>query len=93
MQTYNVNFRTKAIDWHPLLPNIQYMQVVLTEVPSVLDLYLFDVMSPGGGNLSKGYEILAQDSTHKGRVRHYVCLENYTYGFSDSLINRCMKEP
>ncbi|CAG8673951.1 9386_t:CDS:2, partial [Dentiscutata erythropus] len=47
--------------WHPLLPNIQCMQVPLTNVPSVLDLYAFDVVSSGGSTLGEGYEILPQD--------------------------------
>ena len=55
--------------WRPLLPNIQCMQVPLTNVPSVLDLYAFDVVSSGGSTLGEGYEILPQDRTNKGRVR------------------------
>ncbi|CAG8696051.1 22511_t:CDS:2, partial [Gigaspora rosea] len=56
-------------NWRPLILNVQCEQVLLTEVPSVLSLYPFDIISPGGGILSKGYEILAEDRTHKGRLR------------------------
>ncbi|CAG8461465.1 9879_t:CDS:10 [Dentiscutata heterogama] len=57
------------IIWRPLLPNIQCIQVPLTNVPSILDLYTFDVVSSGGGALNEGYEILPQDRTNKGRLR------------------------
>ena len=45
------------------------MQIPLTQVASVLELYTFDIMSLGGGKLGDGYEILPEDCTHKGRVR------------------------
>jgi len=45
------------------------MQVPLTEVPSVLDLYTFDTISVGGGKLGEGYEILSKDCMHKALVR------------------------
>ncbi|CAG8544458.1 1779_t:CDS:2 [Gigaspora rosea] len=57
------------VTWCSLLPNIQCMQVPLTNIPSVLDLYAFDVVSSGGSTLSEGYEILPQDRTNKGRLR------------------------
>ncbi|RIB13747.1 hypothetical protein C2G38_2040712 [Gigaspora rosea] len=41
------------VTWRPLLPNIQCMQVPLTNVPSVLDLYAFDVVSSGGSTFSE----------------------------------------
>ncbi|KAF0531641.1 hypothetical protein F8M41_011838 [Gigaspora margarita] len=54
-------------NWRPLILNVQCVQAPLTEVPSVLSLYPFDIISPGGSILSIGYEILAEDRTHKGR--------------------------
>ncbi|CAG8791060.1 20813_t:CDS:1, partial [Gigaspora rosea] len=53
--------------WHPLLPNLQYMQVPLTEVLSVLDLYTFDTISPGGSRLSDSYKILPEKCTNRCR--------------------------
>ncbi|CAG8780338.1 9862_t:CDS:2, partial [Gigaspora rosea] len=38
----------------------------LTKVPSVLDLYPFDTILSGGGNLSEGYTILSQDCADRG---------------------------
>lgn len=61
--------KTKSLIWRPLLPNIRCMQVPLTEVASVLNLYIFDIISLGGGKLGEGYEILPEDFTHKGRIR------------------------
>ncbi|RIB18925.1 hypothetical protein C2G38_2036498 [Gigaspora rosea] len=45
------------------------IQVPLTEVPSVIDLYTFDTVSSGGGSLSEGYTILSQDCTNNSRLR------------------------
>ncbi|CAG8747642.1 13817_t:CDS:2 [Gigaspora rosea] len=59
----NSTVKSKIV-WRPLLPNLQCIQVSLTEVPFVLDLYSFDTISSGGGNLSKGYTILFQDCTN-----------------------------
>ncbi|RIB09831.1 hypothetical protein C2G38_2207728 [Gigaspora rosea] len=64
----NSTVKSKIV-WRPLLPNLQCIQVSLTEVPFVLDLYSFDTISSGGGNLSKGYTILFQDCTNNGRLR------------------------
>lgn len=61
--------KTESVVWRPLLPNVRCMQVPLTEVASVLDLYTFDIISLGGGKLGGGYKILPEDCTHKGRVR------------------------
>ena len=65
----NINSKAKSIIWRPLLPNLRCMQVPLTEVASVLDLYTFDTMSLGGSKLCEGFEILPQDRTHKGWIR------------------------
>ncbi|RIB27570.1 hypothetical protein C2G38_2160189 [Gigaspora rosea] len=54
--------------WRPLLPNLQCMQVPLTKVPSVLDLYTFDTISPGGSRLGDGYQILSENCTNRCRV-------------------------
>lgn len=35
----------------------------------MLDLYSFDTISSGGGNLSEGYTILSQDCTDRGWLR------------------------
>ncbi|KAF0459944.1 hypothetical protein F8M41_000640 [Gigaspora margarita] len=43
------------------------MQVPFTDIPLVLDLCIFDIISSGGGTLSEGYEILSQDHTNKGQ--------------------------
>ncbi|CAG8780269.1 36437_t:CDS:1, partial [Racocetra persica] len=53
--------------WHPLLPNLQCIQVPLTEVSSVLDLYTLDTISPGGSRLGEDYEILPENCTNKCR--------------------------
>ncbi|CAG8455685.1 19517_t:CDS:2 [Dentiscutata erythropus] len=45
------------------------MQVPLTNIPLVLDLYTFDMVLSGGGTLGRGYEILSQDHTNKGWLR------------------------
>ncbi|RIB07441.1 hypothetical protein C2G38_2214449 [Gigaspora rosea] len=45
------------------------MQVPLTDIPSILDLCTFDIISSGTGTLGGGYEILSQDRTNKGRLR------------------------
>ncbi|KAF0363971.1 hypothetical protein F8M41_013910 [Gigaspora margarita] len=67
----NCNVKSSKLDiaWRPLLPNLQCIQVPLTEVPSVLDLYTFDITSPGGGKLSEDYKILPEDCTNRSRVR------------------------
>ncbi|RIB07415.1 hypothetical protein C2G38_2147582 [Gigaspora rosea] len=36
-----------SVVWRPLLSNLRCIQVPLTEVPSVLNLYTFDITSPG----------------------------------------------
>ncbi|KAG9302424.1 hypothetical protein G9A89_011474 [Geosiphon pyriformis] len=59
---------TKKAIWRPLLSTIRCIQVPLIEVPSVLDLYMFDTVSLGGGSLSNGYKILDHDCMHKKRV-------------------------
>ncbi|CAG8685393.1 8124_t:CDS:2, partial [Ambispora gerdemannii] len=64
-----IKSKAKSIVWQPLLPNIQCIQVSLTEMLSVLDLYMFDITLLGGDNLSKGYEILPKNCIYKGRVR------------------------
>ncbi|CAG8646658.1 5773_t:CDS:2 [Dentiscutata erythropus] len=56
------------IVWRPLLLNLRCIQVPLTQVPSVLDLYSFDTISSGGSNLGEGYTILSQDCTNRGRL-------------------------
>ncbi|CAG8544888.1 12250_t:CDS:2, partial [Ambispora gerdemannii] len=61
--------KTKSIVWRLLLPNVRCMQVPLTEVASVLDLYTFDIMSLGGGKLGDGYKILPENYTYKSRIR------------------------
>ncbi|CAG8444280.1 15873_t:CDS:2 [Gigaspora rosea] len=63
----NSTVKSKIV-WRPLLPNLRCIQVSLPEVPSVLDLYSFDTISSGGGNLSEGYTILSQDCTNNGRL-------------------------
>ncbi|CAG8791546.1 20327_t:CDS:2, partial [Gigaspora rosea] len=47
--------------WRPLLPNLQCIQVPLTKVPSVLDLYTFDTISSGGSRL--GEELMNNSKT------------------------------
>ncbi|KAF0411275.1 hypothetical protein F8M41_008210 [Gigaspora margarita] len=64
----NCNIKSSIV-WRPLLPNLRCMQVPLTEIPSVLDLYIFDITSPGGGKLCEGYEILPEDCINRSRVR------------------------
>ncbi|KAG9285737.1 hypothetical protein G9A89_003416 [Geosiphon pyriformis] len=63
------SFETKKAIWRPLLPTIRCIQVPLIQVPSVLDLYMFDTVSLGGGSLSNGYKILDHDCMHKKWVR------------------------
>ncbi|RIB30955.1 hypothetical protein C2G38_2151045 [Gigaspora rosea] len=63
----NSTIKSKIV-WHQLLPNLRCTQVPLTEVFSVLDLYPFDTISSGGGNLSEGYTILSQDCADRGRL-------------------------
>ncbi|CAG8505766.1 3692_t:CDS:2 [Racocetra persica] len=41
----------------------------LTEVPSVLDLYTFNMTSPRGNKLSKSYQILPKDCRNRNQVR------------------------
>ncbi|CAG8696157.1 15077_t:CDS:2, partial [Gigaspora rosea] len=43
-----------SVVWRPLLSNLRCIQVPLTEVPSVLNLYTFDITSPGGRKVRKG---------------------------------------
>ncbi|CAG8712744.1 23807_t:CDS:2, partial [Gigaspora rosea] len=48
--------------WRPLFSNLWYIQVPLTETPSVLDLYTFDTISPGGGECNwKGHISVPKD--------------------------------
>ncbi|CAG8801700.1 13164_t:CDS:1, partial [Racocetra persica] len=63
----NVKPNKSSIVWYPLLPNLQYMQVLLTKIPSVLDLYIFDIILSGVSSLSEGYTILAKDCTNKSQ--------------------------
>ncbi|KAG9302663.1 hypothetical protein G9A89_007367 [Geosiphon pyriformis] len=63
------SIETKKAIWRPLLSTIRCIQVPLIEVPSVLDLYMFDTVSLGGGSLCNGYKILDHDCIHKKRVR------------------------
>ncbi|CAG8514287.1 17822_t:CDS:2 [Dentiscutata erythropus] len=67
--SYNVQSSKSSVVWRPLLPNLQCIQVLFTEVLSVLDLYTFDVTSPGGSRLSEDYTILPNDCTNRSRVR------------------------
>ncbi|RIA99912.1 hypothetical protein C2G38_2236622 [Gigaspora rosea] len=55
------------IVWRQLFSNLRCIQVPLTEVPSVIDLYTFDTVSSGGGSLSEGYTILSQNCTNNGQ--------------------------
>ncbi|RIB20034.1 hypothetical protein C2G38_2180343 [Gigaspora rosea] len=57
------------------------MQVPLTEIPSVLDLYIFDITSPGGGKLCEGYEILA---IREGDVKTITLVDENVVQLSDS---------
>ncbi|KAF0399869.1 hypothetical protein F8M41_009650 [Gigaspora margarita] len=57
------------IVWRPLFSNFRCIQVPLTKVPSVIDLYTFDIVLSRGGSLSEGYTILSQDCTNNGRLR------------------------
>ncbi|RIB13419.1 hypothetical protein C2G38_2197914 [Gigaspora rosea] len=71
------------------------MQVPLTNVPSVLDLYAFNIVSSGGSTLSEGYEILSQDRTNKGRlyegdVKTITLIDEYAKQLSNST-NECRK--
>ncbi|KAG9300086.1 hypothetical protein G9A89_018363 [Geosiphon pyriformis] len=59
------SIETKKAIWRPLLPTIRCIQVPLIQVPSVLDLYMSDTVSLGGGSLSNGYKILDHDCMHK----------------------------
>ncbi|KAG9304584.1 hypothetical protein G9A89_020148 [Geosiphon pyriformis] len=45
------SIETKKAIWRPLLPTIRCIQVPLIQVPSVLDLYMSDTVSLGGGSL------------------------------------------
>ncbi|CAG8704589.1 2320_t:CDS:2, partial [Dentiscutata heterogama] len=97
----NISSSTSCIKskiiWYPLLPNIQCMQVPLTNIPLVLDLYTFDVISSGGGALGEGYEILSQDRINKGRlcegdvktitlvVKHAKQLSNSKFSYTEYL--------
>ncbi|RIB00429.1 hypothetical protein C2G38_2234332 [Gigaspora rosea] len=79
------------ITWHPLLPNIQCMQVPLTNVSSVLDLYAFDMVSSGGSTLSEGYEILSQNRTNKSQLREgdiktIILIDEYAKQLSNSMV-------
>ncbi|CAG8645349.1 788_t:CDS:2, partial [Gigaspora rosea] len=53
----------------------------LTEIPSVLDLYIFDITSPGGGKLCEGYEILA---IREGDVKTITLVDENVVQLSDS---------
>ncbi|CAG8798835.1 10481_t:CDS:2, partial [Dentiscutata erythropus] len=66
---WNIKSSKSSTVWRPLLPNLQCMQVPLIEIPSVLDLYTFDVVLSRGGKLSKGYKILPEDCTNRSWVR------------------------
>ncbi|CAG8577327.1 504_t:CDS:2, partial [Gigaspora rosea] len=48
------NTVNSKIVWRPLFSNLRCIQVPLTEVPSVIDLYTFDTVLSGGGSLSEG---------------------------------------
>ncbi|CAG8706281.1 27726_t:CDS:2, partial [Dentiscutata erythropus] len=56
------------IAWHLLFSNLRCIQVPLTEVSLVIDLYIFDTVSSGGGSFSEGYTVLSQDCTNNGRL-------------------------
>ncbi|CAG8797556.1 9345_t:CDS:2, partial [Dentiscutata erythropus] len=64
----DVKSNKPSMVWRPLLPNLRCIQVPLTEVPSVLDLYTFDTTSPGGSRLGEGYKILPENCTNKYQV-------------------------
>ena len=64
----NSTVKSKIV-WRLLFSNLRCIQVPLTEVPSVIDLYTFDTVSSGGGSLSEGYTILSQNCTNNGQVR------------------------
>ncbi|KAF0532588.1 hypothetical protein F8M41_011091 [Gigaspora margarita] len=63
--SHNVKLNTV---WCPLFSNLQCIQVPLTETLSVLDLYKFDTISPGGGKLSSCYKILPEDCINRSRL-------------------------
>ncbi|CAG8778347.1 11427_t:CDS:2, partial [Dentiscutata erythropus] len=85
------------IAWRSLFSNLRCIQVPLTEVPSVIDLYTFDTVSSGGGSLSEGYTVLSQDCTNNGRLRegdiksitlideNAKCLSNLTLAYVEYL--------
>ncbi|CAG8763644.1 12347_t:CDS:2, partial [Dentiscutata heterogama] len=80
--SYNVQSSKSSVVWRSLLPNLQCMQVLLIEVLSVLDLYTFDMISPGGSRLSEGYTILPDDCTnrsqvHEGGVKTITLVDEY----------------
>ncbi|CAG8535590.1 9327_t:CDS:2 [Dentiscutata erythropus] len=62
------NLKSNTV-WHPLFSNLWCIQVLLTETPSVLDLYTFDIISPRGGRISKDYKILPEDCINRSQLR------------------------
>ncbi len=54
--------------WTALLPNVQCTQVALSDIPTILDSYPFDITSPGGAHFGSGYGVHPQHCTNKGRV-------------------------
>ncbi|RIB17966.1 hypothetical protein C2G38_2037297 [Gigaspora rosea] len=78
-----------SIVWRPLLPNFRCTQVPLTKVPSVLDLYTFDTISPGGNKLSEGYKILPEDCrnrswVHEGDMKTITLVDEHAKELSKS---------
>ncbi|RIB15404.1 hypothetical protein C2G38_2192440 [Gigaspora rosea] len=81
----NCNNRSSII-WCPLLPNFQCIQVPLTEIPSVLNLYIFDTILSGGGRLGEGGFLLfpikvreedVKKLYFKKLVGEYLSVESY----------------
>ncbi|CAG8756852.1 4312_t:CDS:1, partial [Dentiscutata erythropus] len=62
---YDIKSNKPSMVWCPLLPNLQCIQVPLTEVPLVLDLYTFDTILPGGSRLGEGYKILSENCANR----------------------------
>ncbi|CAG8631869.1 958_t:CDS:2, partial [Dentiscutata heterogama] len=55
------------------------------EIPSVLNLYIFDTTSPRGSRLSEGYKILPENCTNKWDLKTITLVDEHAKQLYESI--------
>ncbi|RIB22619.1 hypothetical protein C2G38_2173562 [Gigaspora rosea] len=81
------NTVNSKIVWRPLFSNLRCIQVPLTEVPSVIDLYTFDTVLSGGGSLSEDRFLLFLNvMLCEGNIKSITLIDKDTKYLSNSTL-------